>query len=55
MGGLAVLILVFCFAIVVALFVHAVRADRSFSAHRWIVVVPLLILGLWLLEMLITH
>ena len=41
-----------CLAGAFALFVHAVRADRS-ARDGWIVIVPLLIIAGWLVEVLI--
>ncbi|HTL35667.1 MAG TPA: hypothetical protein VL326_21205 [Kofleriaceae bacterium] len=55
MGMLVVVSVVVAFVFIVALWVHAVRAERSFGGHRWVVVVPLLILVGWLLELLIMH
>ena len=40
-------------ALAFGLFVHALRADTRDSEHRWIVVVPLVIMGGWLLVQLI--
>ncbi len=51
---LVVVAMLVCVAIAFALFVHALRADRSERAHGWLVVVPLLIVFGWVLEVLIT-
>jgi hypothetical protein len=53
MGMLIVMALVAAFALVIALFVHALRADQSPGEHRWLVIVPLLIVAGWVLEVLI--
>jgi len=53
MGMVLVLGIVVVLVSVIALFVHALRADPSPEAHRWIVVVPVLIFLGWLLEQLI--
>lgn len=50
---LVVLALLISGALVIALFVHALRADRATRAHGWLVIVPLLIIAGWLLESLI--
>ncbi len=39
--------------IALALFVHALRAERSPRAHGWLVIVPLLIIAGWLLVLLV--
>jgi hypothetical protein len=53
MGMLVALGFIAAFVVIVALFVHAVRAERSFNAHRWIVVLPLLIFIGWIIEQII--
>ena len=53
MGMLLVMALVVFIAIVIALGVHGLRADRSEERHRWLAVVPVLIIFGWVLEQLI--
>ncbi len=53
MGMVFVLAIVLALVGVIALFTHALRADPSEEGHRWLVVVPLLIIVGWLLEELI--
>jgi hypothetical protein len=53
MGMLVVMIPLAVVAIVLALWVHALRADPSEERHRWLAVVPLLIIVGWVLELLI--
>jgi hypothetical protein len=53
MSTLLVLAGVVAFCAIVAMFVHALRAERSIRAHRWLVLVPLLVIVGWLIEQLI--
>ena len=53
MGMIVVVGVLLVLGLVLALFVHAVVADTSFSAHGWLVVVPLLIIASWILAQLI--
>ena len=53
MGMLVAVALLIGVGLAFALFVHALRADDAPRAHGWIVIVPLLLLGGWLLELLI--
>lgn len=49
MGMLVVVAVLVVLGLLVAMFVHALRADRSEESHRWLAVVPLLIIVLGLL------
>jgi len=53
MGMLLVLAVLLALGLVIWLFVHAVRSDRSTHSHGWIIVVPLLVMAGWIIEMLI--
>jgi hypothetical protein len=53
MGLIFALAIVAVVVLAFALFVHALRADRSARAHGWIVIVPLLIIAGWLLATLL--
>jgi NADH:ubiquinone oxidoreductase subunit 6 (subunit J) len=53
MGLLLVLAVVGAIIVVVAMAVHALRADPSPEQHGWLVIVPLLILWLFILMQLL--
>jgi methyl-accepting chemotaxis protein len=53
MGMVLALAVVLGVVLALALFVHALRTDRSERAHGWLVIVPLLIIAGWILETLI--
>ena len=53
MGMLLVLSVVIAIIMLIALFTHALRTDPSPEAHKWLLVVPLLIIVAWVLQELI--
>jgi uncharacterized membrane protein YqhA len=53
MGMLLALAIVVAVIGMLALFVHALRSSPSERAHGWLVIVPLLIIGGWIVETLI--
>jgi hypothetical protein len=57
MGMLLVLSVVIALALVVWLFLHAVREGDGGGGnqHGWLVVVPLVIMFGWIVEQLLTH
>jgi hypothetical protein len=55
MGLLLVLAVLFAGIGVIALGVHALRVDRGMEGHGWLVVVPLVIIGIWILQTWFMH
>lgn len=55
MALLVAILLLLAAGCVTALFVHAVRADSRNPHHGWLAIVPLLILGVWVLETMLLH
>ncbi|MEO8843259.1 MAG: hypothetical protein ABI591_23125 [Kofleriaceae bacterium] len=55
MALLVAILMLVAAACITALFVYAVREEPGKRRHGWLAIVPLLILGGWMLETIIAH